>query len=477
MKRPLSAAEYIHPPKARTACMRRRIYLLRGSRFGPAENEEGVLEPDGEPNPCQRTPVGRPSPGASVAGATIRPMSMRERRAAHVRPRQPSSDRLRSQTIRAAAPSQESLRRYRPVRTSGKMPVPIALALIGVCLVFGFITLSVGAGVLSSAAGQLGGAIGGALSKVSSQSLTPATAGPSGVALNTPVFTPPNNQGFTNQPQVVLAGSVPGGAIGKSGYIVRIFTVAANGAKSPVADVPVGQVSQFQSPALNLVEGANAFVAVLVTPTGEGASSPPVVYTLDTKAPAIKIASPANNSTQTGTSVHITGTTDAGATVTLRNPQAPGGSLSSQVVGGDGKFDLTVAIVAGSNAIQITSTDQAGNSTTVPLTLKRDFGQLAVHLSVNPSKFSVAAQTTIKLTAVATSANGGPLAGASVTFTLTVQGLGPITPASVTTDATGSATFTTTIAGAAPGSGLATVQATSSTGDSVTNSVKITTTP
>ncbi len=357
------------------------------------------------------------------------------------------------------------------------MPVPLALALIGACLVFGFLTISVGIGVLSGAAGQLGGALGGALSKVSSQSLTPATAAPSGVALDTPVFAQPDNHGFTNQPQVVLTGSVPGGAIGKSGYLVRIFLVAASGAKSPVADIPVGQVSQFQSPPLNLVEGANAFVAVLVTPSGEGASSPPVVYTLDTKPPAVKIASPANNSSQTGTSVHVVGTTDAGATITIRNPQAPGGSLSSQVVGSDGKFDLTVAIVAGTNSIQITSTDQAGNSTTVPLTLKRAFGQLAVHLSVTPSKFSVAAQTTVKLTAVATSANGGPLAGASVTFTVTVTGLGPITPASMTTDATGSATFTTTIAGAAPGSGLATVQVTSSTGDSMTASATITTTP
>ena len=61
------------------------------------------------------------------------------------------------------------------------------------------------------------------------------------------------------------------------------------------------------------------------------------------------------------------------------------------------------------------------------LTLKRDFGQLAVHLSVAPAKISVATPTAITLTAHATSANGGPLANASVTFTLTVQGLGPIT--------------------------------------------------
>jgi len=356
--------------------------------------------------------------------------------------------------------------------------VPVAIALVAVCLVFGFLTLSIGVGVFSSAAGQLGGAIGGAISKVSSQSQAPATVGPSGVALDTPIFEQPADQGFTNQKQVMLAGSVPGAVVGKTGYLVRIFSVAANGVKSPVADIPVGQVTQFQSPALNLVEGPNAFVAVLVSPSGEGASSPPVVYTLDTKAPAIKIGSPANNSTHTGTSVHVTGTTDANATVTIRNSQAPGGNQSSQVVGGDGKFDLTVALVAGSNSIQITSTDQAGNSTPASLTLRRDFGQLAVHLTVAPAKFSVAAPTPITLTAHATSANGGPLAGASVTFTLTIQGLGPIMPAPTTTDATGTATFSTTISGATAGTNSrATVQVVLSTGDSVEDSAPITTTP
>jgi Glucodextranase, domain B len=398
-------------------------------------------------------------------------MSMRERRAAHVRPRQPSSDRLRSQTIRTAAPS-KALRRYRPVRTIGKIPIPIGIALVGVCLVFGILTLSIGVGLLSGAAGQLGGAIGGAISKISSQAA--ATVAPSGVALDTPVFDQPQNQGFTNQQQVALTGSVPGGAAGKSGYLVRIFSVAANGTKSPVADVPVGQLVKFQTPALNLVEGPNAFVAVLVSPSGAGASSPPVVYTLDTKAPTVTIGSPANNSTQTGTPVHVTGKTDAGATVTIRNTQVPGGSLSNQVVGGDGKFDLTVALVAGNNPIQLISTDLAGNSTPANLTLKRPFGQLDVHLSVVPSKISVTTPTPITLTAHATSANGGPLANASVTFTLTVQGLGPIIW-SGKTDATGTATWQTTVSGASPGSGLATVDVISNTGDRVPGNVTITT--
>ena len=345
--------------------------------------------------------------------------------------------------------------------------------LAGLCLVFAFLTFSVGAGLLSGVAGQLGGAISGAISKVSSQA--PATMGPSGVALDTPVLDVAPNQGFTNQKQVQLTGSVPGAAVGKSGYLVRIFSVATDGKKSPVADIPVGLVSRFQSQALNLVEGPNAFVAALVSASGEGTSSPPVVYTLDTKLPQVTISSPANNSKQTSPSVHVTGTTDPNATVMIRNTQAPGGSPSSQVVGGDGRFDLTVSLVAGDNPIVVTATDQAGNPTTTTLTLKGNFGQLGVRLTVDPSKINITKPTLITLTAHATSANGGPLANASVTFTLNITGLGQI-PWTGTTNAAGMAIWKTTVSGASPGSGsFATVEVISSTGDSLKDFVTITT--
>ena len=358
------------------------------------------------------------------------------------------------------------------MRTTGKIPIPVGIALVGLCLIFGILTLSIGVGVFSNVASQFGGAISGAFSKVSSQA--PATVAPSDAAVDTPILDAPPNQGFTKEKQVALSGSVPGAAIGRSGYLVRIFNIAADGHKGAVADVSIGSVARFLTPTLNLVEGPNAFVAVLVTPSGEGASSPPIVYTLDTKAPAITITSPPNNSTQTGTSVHVTGTTDPGATVTIRNPMASGGNASNQIVGGDGKFDLTVSLVAGNNPIQVMSTDQAGNLTTVPLMLKRPFGQLKVSLTADPAKIDVRKPTPIKLIAHATSANGGPLANVSVTFTLEIYGLGAQTQ-TLTTDATGTAMWTTTVTGASPGPGMATVDVILSTGDRPGNSVPITT--
>ena len=62
---------------------------------------------------------------------------MRERRAAHVRPLPPSGDRLRSNQIKASAPSRELVRRYRPVRTSKGVPPPLGIGVIAVFLVMG----------------------------------------------------------------------------------------------------------------------------------------------------------------------------------------------------------------------------------------------------------------------------------------------------------------------------------------------------
>ena len=155
---------------------------------------------------------------------------------------------------------------------------------------------------------------------------------------------------------------------------------------------------------------------------------------------------------------------------------APGGALNRAVVGADGKFRVTVPVVAGPNTIDLTSTDQAGNATNTSLSVKRDYGQLAAHLAITPSKFASSSQTTLKLTIHATTFNGAPLANAKATFTVTIQGLGPIVSPELTTDATGTATWDVSVSKAAPGIGQATVLVISDAGDQVTSNASITTT-
>jgi hypothetical protein len=243
-----------------------------------------------------------------------------------------------------------------------------------------------------------------------------------------------------------------------------------------VANVDIGGTTRFTSSSITLIEGPNVFQARLGTPTGEGQPSPVATYILDTTPPKISITAPGQGAKVTSSTIDVSGTSDAGATITIRNRQAPGGGLNNQPVGTDGKFNLPVAVVAGSNTIDLTSTDQAGNSSSTQLTVNRDPGKLAAHLAATPSKFSVKDQTTVKLTLHVTSFNGGPLADARVTFTVTIQGLGPIVSPELTTDSTGAITWQVDISGAAPGAGEASVLVISPGGDQVIATTPITTT-
>ena len=401
-------------------------------------------------------------------------MPLRERRAAHVRPKPPSVDRLPTRPIQAEAPPPGALRRYGPIRREQRIPLPIALALTGGAIVLAVVTVVVGAGLLGGIVGGISSAFGDAMTKISSQA--PASAAPSGVALDTPVLDTPDNSGYTNLTPTAIRGSIPGMAIGKDGYSVIVYRLASDGGRQRVAQVTVGATTHFVTPAIPLAEGQNVFAATLDTPTGEGQPSPPITIVLDTTPPALKVTSPAANAKLTAASVDVVGLTDPGATVTIRNEQAPGGASSNQVTGTDGKFRLNIPVIAGSNTVDLTAIDLAGNATNISFTLNRSYGKLAAHLSASPSKFSASSLTSLKLTVHATSVNGGPLANAKVTFTVTVYGLGPIVSPELTTDANGAATWTVSISGEAAGTGQVSALVISPAGDQVTGTTPITTT-
>lgn len=348
------------------------------------------------------------------------------------------------------------------------------MAIVAGGLVLGLITVTVGTGMVTGLIGQIAGAFNGAVTKLSSQG--PATAPPSGAALDTPVLDVPSSDGYTSQVSLPILGSLPAATVGKTGYTVHVYLVGENDVRTEIARVTVGSTTRFATPPITFDEGANKFVATLVGPNGEGHDSPPVTYILDTKPPKVSITSPAAGARVSTASIDVAGNSDAGSTILVRNEMAPGGALNSTVVGSDGKFKLTVLVVAGPNTIDLTATDQAGNATNASVSVKRDYGQLAAHLAVTPSKFPSSSQTTLKLTIRATSFSGNPLANAKVTFTVAIQGLGPITSPELTTDATGTAAWEVNISQATPGIGQATVLVTSDAGDQVTATAAITTT-
>lgn len=379
--------------------------------------------------------------------------------------------------IRADAPSPLSLKRYKPISTAPRIPLPIGLAIGSALVMLGLVVVLIGSGLVVNVANGFGGAFHDAVTKLTSQ--PPATAAPSGaVSVDTPTLDTPDNSGYTNQASQTLQGRVPAPTVGKSGYSVHVYQLgtgakAAN-SKSLVASVPVGSTTRFVTPQITLVEGINTFAATLVGPSGEGSLSQSVAFTLDTTAPSIAITSPRQNATINASTLNLSGQTDPSINLLVRNQQVAGGGVTPTSSGPDGRFTASLPIVAGPNTIVVSATDRAGNSASTTLTVKRAYGDLSAHLQVTPSKFSSAGTTSLKLVAHATSTNGGPLADAQVTFTVQVQGLGPVVSPNVTTDATGTANWQISISGATPGSGQASVLVTSPAGDNVTATAAIT---
>jgi hypothetical protein len=356
------------------------------------------------------------------------------------------------------------------------MPMPIKLALATGAVVLGALTVMIGAGLVVDMVGGLASAFGNAMARISSQA--PATVAPSGVAVDTPLLDTPDNGGYTSQTPLPLSGSIPGTAAGKTDSSIILYRIAANGARQQVTQVAIGATTRFNTSPISLVEGANTFVATLKTTSGEGQPSPQVTWILDTTPPSVIVTSPVQNAQIAAgvSSLTVSGKTEAGARVIIRNEQAPGGAASSTTAGSDGKFSLSVPTVAGSNTIDLTATDKAGNSGNASVVVKRDYGKLAAHLTASPAKFAASSKTTVTLTVHATTVSGSPLAGAKVTFTVTVQGVAPIVSPELTTDSTGVATWQVAISGATAGTGQASVLMTSPAGDQVTETADIVTT-
>ena len=345
------------------------------------------------------------------------------------------------------------------------------MVILAACLIVGLLTLTVGVGLVGGLVGGIGGAFENSLNRLTSH--VPGTPSPSGTALDTPVIDAPLNGGYTTQASLPLQGTVPGDVVGKSGYKVNIYLITSKGAQRKVTSVAGGGTTRFITSPVTLTEGNNSFVATLASSSAEGAPSPVATYILDTVVPKIKISSPAHGAKVSASSIEVSGSCDAGTNVAIRNEQAPGGSLNSVTVGADGGFALTVQVVAGPNTIDLTATDQAGNVSVASVTVTRSYGQLAAHLSVSPSKFKASKKPTLTLSMHASSFGGAPLAGASVTFTVTIYGLGPIVSPQLTTNASGVATWQVAITGASAGTGQASVLVTSAGGDVITATAAI----
>jgi outer membrane protein OmpA-like peptidoglycan-associated protein len=172
-------------------------------------------------------------------------------------------------------------------------------------------------------------------------------------APNAPVITTPTEGSVTNDPTPDITGTAEAGStvtVTENGVTLCTAVTNASGAWSC-------------TPSASLAPGPHAIVATATDTAGNTSPATPVRnFTVDTTAPAAPvITSPAEGSTTNNSRPPITGTAEAGSTVTVTEN---GVTLCTAVADANGNWSCTPStpLADGPHAIIATATDPAGNT-------------------------------------------------------------------------------------------------------------------
>jgi hypothetical protein len=346
---------------------------------------------------------------------------------------------------------------HRPIKRTGGLPMIFRVGLIAAVVALGFGVVYLGAGGLGVVVGGVGSTLGGFVTGVTSTPTPRATL----ASITDPPSLQQPSEPYTSEPTVDLVVTVPTGVGADQGYKIRVYLALPDQPAAAIQDASISDVAKTVIPGVELTNGVNDFTVTIVGPAGESEPSLVVRYVLDSAPPKITITSPKANAIVNGKAVSIKGKTQARTTLLARN-EANGSSIAATAES-DGTFDLSLALSPGVNTIAITGTDPAGNVTETTLSVRRGSGELTVALGASNRQIKRSRlPEPVTLFATATDPDGNPLAGADVTFTLSIPGVGPIT-IDKKTGSNGKASFKTTVPkGADLGQGSATVLVTSS---------------
>jgi hypothetical protein len=387
-------------------------------------------------------PPTKAGPDPWPAHATIRAVTTRRGgRPPQVRPRPPSTGRVAPTTARPKAQTPTRLSTHRRVERGPGIALPFRLLLVVAVASLGVGVLLVATGGLGKVATSIGSSFNGFVTDLTA---TPAPSAVDPVVADSPILEVPDEP-YTNQPSIDLVGTVPSSVAGDTGSRIRIYVAIGNGPPGVVTEVPVGDSPRFLVPDVELSPGTNTFSATIIGPTDlESDASASVAYILDTSKPRITISSPKANGVVNGKTVKIVGLTQGRSDVSARNTST--NATVGATADGKGAFTIVMPLGTGSNTIQITSTDPAGNANVANLIVRRGSGALTARVSSSFYQLKLSKlPEPVTLTVAVTDPDGRPLAGSHVTFTLAVPGVPAIASGQLTTGANGRASFTTTI--------------------------------
>ena len=195
------------------------------------------------------------------------------------------------------------------------------------------------------------------------------------VAPGITIISPSNGARVTNNKQPVTFTVID--EAGGSGVDLESVVVKLDGSAVSAGEVTHSAVTNGYSftytPASPMGDGSHTVTVDASDNDGNAAEQKSTTFTVDTVAPSLNVTSPTDGLVTNNASITVTGTTNdatsSPVTVTVQLNSQDQGAVT---VESNGSFSKAITLANGANVIVVTSTDQAGKSTSVTINVTLD---------------------------------------------------------------------------------------------------------
>lgn len=189
------------------------------------------------------------------------------------------------------------------------------------------------------------------------------------------ITSPSNGARVTNSNQPVTFTVID--EAGGSGVDLESVVVKLDGSAVSAGEVTHSAVTNGYSftytPASPMGDGSHTVTVDASDNDGNAAEQKSTTFTVDTVAPSLNVTSPTDGLITNSASITVTGTTNdatsSPVTVTVQLNSQDQGAVT---VESNGSFSKAITLANGANVIVVTSTDQAGKSTSVTINVTLD---------------------------------------------------------------------------------------------------------
>lgn len=182
------------------------------------------------------------------------------------------------------------------------------------------------------------------------------------------IVSPSNGARVTNSNQPVtftVVDEAGGSGVDLDSVVVKLDNVAVSAGEVTHSAVTDGYSFTY-TPASPMGDGSHTVTVDASDNDGNAAEQKSTTFTVDTVAPSLNVTSPTEGLITNNASLTVTGTTNdvtsSPVTVSITLNDADQGSVT---VESSGAFSKSITLASGANVIVVTSTDQAGKSTSV----------------------------------------------------------------------------------------------------------------